>query len=146
MPISYTTAWLYIAWKPCIIFFVCPNYQTKCQTRLGAIMHLEYSISYHRVINILYNGIIMRNDAEKTDTCRSPNSDNLQHYSKLKQMEKLWFSSLFKYDKQIKYFINSYILIFNMDAHNLTILLLQKALDWYHPFILDSPCDKMLLN
>ena len=65
MPISYTTAWLYIAWKPCIIFFVYPNYQTKCQTRLGAIMHLEYSISYHRVINILYNGIIMRNDAEK---------------------------------------------------------------------------------
>ena len=71
-----------------MLFFVCPNYQTKCQTRLGAIMHLEYSISYHRVINILYNGIIMRNDAEKADTCRSPVFDNLQHYNKLKEIEK----------------------------------------------------------
>ena len=88
----------------------------------------------------------MRNDAEKADTYRSQVFDNLQHYIKLKKIKKNCFSSLFKYDKEIKSFINSYILIFNMDAHNLTILLLQKALDWYHPFILDSPCDKMLLN
>ena len=143
MPLSYTTAWLNIAWKPCIIFFVCPNYQTKCQTRLGAIMHLEYSISYHRVIDILYNGIIMRNDAENLIHVhpKFPIICNI-----ILSWKKLKNYFLTVCSNTIKSFINSYILIFYMDAHNLTILLLQKALDWYHTFILDSPCDKMLLN